>query len=454
MAKLIINPTSSSRRDLALPRSLLSIGRDPSNDLVLPDAMVSRRHAVIEFRGSQYVLRDCNSSNGSLVNGDRVTERGLRDGDLVAIGTARLLFRDEVAGEEAGAKVVQHPSAPRLVCPSCSADYRKGDQFCRQCGAGLAPSTPARAVCTVLRNGGGAAREVLQRVRTLPGTRAVPGLSNHGGSGVGRALGARARIPTGRLGSGPGRAAPSKPDLPRCKQPRRRLSATARPPAGAPATPEVSAAAIPVAVAAPVATSPFTPLREPKRKPPADTIDPGTVPFLRHPWCRPPASKPIQGLGSGGAMRSAIGAAPAGFGRRLAAGLIDHALVAFGQALLVAPVGLVLVGAAIAGGSVRRHLPADRPVAAARAARRDSRDGVLRLRLGGPRSDTGQACPGDRCRGRRQLLPDRAVTSRPPLVRLCAVGHAAGRGVRHDRVRGRRAARPHGGHPSDAPGAS
>src|SRR5262245_26482352 len=146
MAKLIVNPTSSSKREVPLARTLLSIGRDPSNDIVLPDAMVSRRHAVIEYRGSQYFLRDCNSSNGSLVNGDRVSERNLRDGDLVAIGTARLLFREEV--EDSGAKVVPHPSAPRQVCPSCQADYRKGDMFCRQCGTSLAPAAPARAVCT------------------------------------------------------------------------------------------------------------------------------------------------------------------------------------------------------------------------------------------------------------------------------------------------------------------
>jgi len=61
MAKLIVNPTSASRRELQLSHSILSIGRDPGNDLVLPDAMVSRRHAVIEPRGSQFVLRDCNS---------------------------------------------------------------------------------------------------------------------------------------------------------------------------------------------------------------------------------------------------------------------------------------------------------------------------------------------------------------------------------------------------------
>jgi uncharacterized RDD family membrane protein YckC len=144
--RLIVNPTSANRREIALARTLVSIGRDPSNDLVLPDAMVSRRHAVIEYRGSQYYLRDCNSSNGSVVNGDRVSERSLRDGDLVAIGSARLLFREE--REDSGAKVVPHPSSPRFSCPACQLDYRKGDIYCRDCGEKLPePGGPPKAVC-------------------------------------------------------------------------------------------------------------------------------------------------------------------------------------------------------------------------------------------------------------------------------------------------------------------
>jgi uncharacterized RDD family membrane protein YckC/predicted nucleic acid-binding Zn ribbon protein len=147
LAKLIVNPTSPQRQELSLPRTLMSIGRDPSNDLVLPDAMVSRRHAVIELRGTQYYLRDCNSSNGSLVNGDRISERSLRDGDLVAIGTARLLFREDVEALDPAGKIVQHPSAPRLRCVQCGTDYRRGDQFCKQCGGTLQAVQP-KAVCT------------------------------------------------------------------------------------------------------------------------------------------------------------------------------------------------------------------------------------------------------------------------------------------------------------------
>ena len=147
MAKIIVNPTSSSRREIALPRTLVSIGRDPSNDVVLPDAMVSRRHAVIEYRGSQYYIRDCNSSNGSLVNGDRVSERSLRDGDLVAIGTARLLFREDLNPRSGRRRWCSTLLAPAAV-PACQAEYRKGDLFCRQCGAAGGPSAPPKAVCT------------------------------------------------------------------------------------------------------------------------------------------------------------------------------------------------------------------------------------------------------------------------------------------------------------------
>jgi uncharacterized RDD family membrane protein YckC len=147
--KLIVNPTSSNRREIPLARTtILTIGRDPSNDLVLPDAMVSRRHAVIEHRGSQFFLRDCSSANGSVVNGDRVSERGLRDGDLVAIGSMRLLFREEPLETGAGGKVVPHPSSAPLTCPSCGGEYRRGDLFCRGCGKQVAqPSGPPRTVC-------------------------------------------------------------------------------------------------------------------------------------------------------------------------------------------------------------------------------------------------------------------------------------------------------------------
>ena len=150
MPKLVVNPSSPSRREISLsPGAALTIGRDPTNDIVLPDAMVSRRHAVVEPRAGLFYLRDCHSANGSVVNGERVSERGLRDGDVVAIGTVRLVYRADLPDSPSG-KVVPHPSAVPLRCQTCGAEYRRGDVFCRECGAQVAePSGRPKAVCAV-----------------------------------------------------------------------------------------------------------------------------------------------------------------------------------------------------------------------------------------------------------------------------------------------------------------
>ena len=138
MAKLIINPQMPSRKEIDLPKADFSIGRDPTNDVVIPDALVSRRHARIVFDGHEYLFHDCESSNGSLLNGDRVSERKLSDGDVLWLGASRLLFRaPETATEGNLAKVIQHPSSQKMRCPACDNGFQSGDVFCRHCGATL-----------------------------------------------------------------------------------------------------------------------------------------------------------------------------------------------------------------------------------------------------------------------------------------------------------------------------
>ena len=290
MAKLIVNPTSSSRREIPLARTLLSIGRDPSNDVVLPDAMVSRRHAVIEYRGSQYFLRDCNSSNGSLVNGDRVSERSLRDGDLVAIGTARLLFRDERdrgGPGQGGASILRRRAC---VCPSCQADHRKGDLFCRQCGASLAPAAPPKAVCASC----GTVVPLPARFCNACGTplpaevRAADRRALAAGGTVATRL--RRRTPARPRRAGRSRGSPREPAL-RSRAPRPRRPA---PPLVAPAAPEPPPAA---AVAPP----------EPAR--PSAPAGPAAAAAVLAPAARPAPPRPIR-VGPHRPGRCARGAAP------------------------------------------------------------------------------------------------------------------------------------------------
>jgi uncharacterized RDD family membrane protein YckC len=153
LAKLVINPTSAAKKEIPIVTRVISIGRDPSNDLVLSDSMVSRRHAILEQRDNQYVLRDNGSSNGTMVNGDRVeSEKPLRDGDLVAIGSSRLLFQLDDTAEASIPAGEMTPAAARPAvsgeprCSHCGRAAASSDRFCRGCGRELAPEKKT-AVC-------------------------------------------------------------------------------------------------------------------------------------------------------------------------------------------------------------------------------------------------------------------------------------------------------------------
>jgi len=69
-----------------------SIGRSPSNDIVLKETKVSRQHATINYRDGNYIIVDLKSSNGILVNGKKVDEASLKDGDEVKVGSFKFQF--------------------------------------------------------------------------------------------------------------------------------------------------------------------------------------------------------------------------------------------------------------------------------------------------------------------------------------------------------------------------
>lgn len=71
------------------------IGRDEASaDLVLNDTNVSRRHAELVCENGRWSVRDLGSTNGTRVNGQRVTEQPLSTGDAVSLGLITLSFRE------------------------------------------------------------------------------------------------------------------------------------------------------------------------------------------------------------------------------------------------------------------------------------------------------------------------------------------------------------------------
>jgi hypothetical protein len=71
----------------------MTIGRRPDSEIFLDDITVSRDHALLVHRGSDWYIDDCGSLNGTYVNRERIDSQLLADGDELQIGKYKLTFR-------------------------------------------------------------------------------------------------------------------------------------------------------------------------------------------------------------------------------------------------------------------------------------------------------------------------------------------------------------------------
>ncbi|MFA7266968.1 MAG: FHA domain-containing protein [Candidatus Nanopelagicales bacterium] len=88
--------TGNAQRILSLRNYRVTIGRSDENDLILAqDPTVSRQHAVLEHVDDAWRIRDLGSSNGTFVNGIRVTtSMQVNPGDRVSVGSSSLMMVD------------------------------------------------------------------------------------------------------------------------------------------------------------------------------------------------------------------------------------------------------------------------------------------------------------------------------------------------------------------------
>jgi diguanylate cyclase (GGDEF)-like protein len=97
-ASLVVMKGAEIGRDYRLKRARTILGRDPSADVQLPDRLVSREHACIEFlwdadeRQAHYILIDQGSTNYTFVNSRQVRKVELMDGDKIQLGNTVLKF--------------------------------------------------------------------------------------------------------------------------------------------------------------------------------------------------------------------------------------------------------------------------------------------------------------------------------------------------------------------------
>jgi phosphoserine phosphatase RsbU/P len=110
MPEITVESADGSRQRFRLAKPRITIGRSRESDIFLPDQWLSRQHAEIHERSGGFVLLDLGSKNGTLLNGERVSdERRLRDGDVISLGEHQLTFAAAAAAAAAAAEDEPEP---------------------------------------------------------------------------------------------------------------------------------------------------------------------------------------------------------------------------------------------------------------------------------------------------------------------------------------------------------
>ncbi len=134
MARItIISPEGRSERELVSHNSL---GRHPNNTHQVLDRIVSKEHCHIDLVDGRYVLKDLGSLNGTFINGERVSERVLSEGDEITLGSTRILFGEDVSRGD---------STPNPPMPSAQLDGAASGSTGRAATKGAAPASSAAA---------------------------------------------------------------------------------------------------------------------------------------------------------------------------------------------------------------------------------------------------------------------------------------------------------------------
>lgn len=99
MAKLLLKHGALTLNSYKLDQDEITIGRNPENEIQLDDAAVSGSHAKVTRKANEYLdnhfdyyIEDLGSTNGTKVNGSRVSQQMLKHGDEIRIGGHQFIY--------------------------------------------------------------------------------------------------------------------------------------------------------------------------------------------------------------------------------------------------------------------------------------------------------------------------------------------------------------------------
>lgn len=94
MPHLVVMEPDAEPTVYPLEGKIVTVGRTPANHIRIGDGAASRKHCMIKASRDTYTLVDLGSANGTIVNGDKVKEFDLSEGDRIKIGNTVLVFKE------------------------------------------------------------------------------------------------------------------------------------------------------------------------------------------------------------------------------------------------------------------------------------------------------------------------------------------------------------------------
>jgi pSer/pThr/pTyr-binding forkhead associated (FHA) protein len=152
MPQLAIVLERTPLKVLDLDHPVIRIGRDTEMDVVIDDLSVSRRQAELRQEGSRWKIRDLSSSNGTFLNGARLTGvDALKSGDEITFGRFSVFF-DHVPAAPIGVENSPRTGGPRPASLGSSAPTKpprsgtSSSRNARRSSAGRSMGTRARSI--------------------------------------------------------------------------------------------------------------------------------------------------------------------------------------------------------------------------------------------------------------------------------------------------------------------
>ncbi|MDB6032165.1 MAG: sigma-54 dependent transcriptional regulator, Fis family [Verrucomicrobiales bacterium] len=103
MARLVLLSEGFTGRTFELKGEKITVGRVSDNAFEIPESSVSSHHAEIVLQGSDVLIRDLGSTNGTFINGEQINEAVLKPGQILRFGTVELRLESPESGPATGA---------------------------------------------------------------------------------------------------------------------------------------------------------------------------------------------------------------------------------------------------------------------------------------------------------------------------------------------------------------